>query len=118
MANSRSVGWLEEEVDNYVAGLAVEQSASPKAQVAEPAREAVISAPSRALRAPAKPTKSPNNHQGGLAVSDDVLVRTGMELFGRPVFLHKKSGKVLLDIGHMPLQLFGNLDTATTTDAD
>jgi len=118
MANSRSVGWLEEEVDNYVAGLAVEQSASPKAQVAEPAREAVISAPSRTLRAPAKPTKSPNNDQGGLAVSDDVLVPTGMELFGRPVFLHKKSGKVLLDIGHMPLQLFGNLNTATTTDAD
>jgi prophage regulatory protein len=114
MANSRSVGWLEEEVDNYVAGLEVQQSASPKAQVAEPAKEAVSSAPSRTLRASAKPTKISNNHRKPTA-SDDVLVPIGLEIMGRPVFLHKKSGKVLLDIGHMPFPLIGNISLETLT---
>jgi prophage regulatory protein len=123
MANSRSVGWLEEGVDNYVAGLEVQQSAPPKAQVAEPAKEAVSSAPSQTLRAPAKPTKVSNNHGGKPAASDDVLVPIGWEIMGRPVFLHKKSGKILLDIGHMPFplivkQLIGNFDRAMTGDSD
>ena len=116
MANSRSVGWLEEEVDNYVAGLEVQQCASPKAQAAEPAKEAVSPAPSRTLRAPARPTKISNNHRGKPPASDDVLVPIGLEIMGRPVFLHKKSGKVLLDIGHMPFPLIGNslMETSTT----
>jgi predicted DNA-binding transcriptional regulator AlpA len=115
MANSRSVGWLEEDVDNYVAGLSVQQSALPKAQVAEPAKEAVSSAPSRTLRAPAKPTKISDNPSGKPAASDDVLVPIGLEIMGRPVFLHKKSGKILLDIGRVPFPLTRNslLETLT-----
>lgn len=115
MANSRSVGWLEEEVDNYIAGLEDQRSASPNAQVAEPAKEAVSSAPSRTLRAPAKPIKISNNHRGKPAASDDVLVPIGLEIMGRPVFLHKKSGKVLLDIGHTLFPLIENslLETLT-----
>ena len=107
MANSRSVGWLEEEVDNYVAGLGVQQSASPKARVAEPAKKAVSSAPPRALRAPTKPTTISNNHRKKSTTSDDVLVPIGLEIMGRPVFLHKQSGKVLLDIGHMSFPVNG-----------
>lgn len=116
MANSRSVGWLEEEVDNYIAGLGVQQSDSPKARVAEPAKGAVSSAPPRALRGPTKPTKISNNHRGKQPASDDVLVPIGLEIMGRPVFLHKTSGKVLLDIGHMSLPLNGNsvMETSTT----
>lgn len=102
MANSRSVGWLEEEVDNYIAELKVEQCASSKAHAAEPAKDAVRSASSRTQRAPSKPTKISNDHNGKPTTSDDLLVPIGLEIMGRPVFLHKKSGKVLLDIGHMP----------------
>jgi len=103
MANSRSVGWLEEEVDNYIAGLKVDQCASSKANAAEPAKEAVNSSPSRILRAPSKPTKI-SNDSGKPTTSDDLLVPIGLEIMGRPVFLHKRSGKVLLDIGHMPFK--------------
>jgi len=108
MANSRSVGWLEQEVEDYEAGLASQQSASPTAQVAKPAKEAVISAPSRTLRAPARQTKSSPIHREMPPVLDDSLVPTGMEIMGRPVFLHKKSGKFLLDIGLMPSPLVEN----------
>ena len=116
MANSRSVGWLEEDVDNYIAELEVEQSASPIAKVAKPAKEAVSPAPSPTLRAPTKPAKFSNNHGGKPPASDDVLIPIGLEIMGRPVFLHKKSGKVLLDIGHMPLPLIGSsvMETLTT----
>ena len=115
MANSRSVGWLEEEVDNYVAGLGVQQSASPKAHVVQPAKEAVRSAPSRTLRIPAKATNISKNHGDKAAAPDDVLVPIGLEIMGRPVFLHKKSGKVLLDIGNMSLPLIGNSVKETLT---
>jgi predicted DNA-binding transcriptional regulator AlpA len=118
MANSRSVGWLEEEIANYEAGLGVPQSASPKAQVAKPAIVAAISAPSRTLPAPAKQTKSLLNHREIPATFDDSLVPTGMEIMGRPVFLHKKSGKVLLDIGLMSSQLIGNFASAMTTNSE
>lgn len=115
MADSRSVGWLEEDIEKYEAELEAQHSASSKAQVTEPAKEAAISAPSRTLRAPAKPSKSPNNHQGRSAASDDVLVPTGMVIMGCPVFLHKESGKVRLDIGHMASPLTGNSLTETLT---
>ena len=115
MANSRSVGWLEEDVDNYIAGLGVEQCASPTAKVAKPAKEAVSSAPPPTLRAPTKSAKISNNHRGKPPASDDVLVPIGLEIMGRPVLLHKKSRKVLLDIGHMPLPLIGNSVMETLT---
>ena len=80
MANSRSVGWLEEEVAAYEAGLEVQQSASPNAQEAKPAKEAVISAPSRTLRAPAKPPKNSPIHRAIPAAFDDSLLPTGLEV--------------------------------------
>ena len=104
MANSRSVGWLEEEVDSYVAELEVEQCAPSRAHAAESAKEAVDSAPSRTLRVSSKPAKTPNDHSGKPTTSDDLLVPIGLEIMGRPVFLHKRSGKVLLDIGQMPFK--------------
>lgn len=115
MANSRSVGWPEEEVDNYVAGLEVEPCASPKARAAESAKEAVNSASSRTLRAPSKSTKILNDHSGKPTTSDDLLVPIGLEIMGRPVFLHKRSGKVLLDIGHMSFKSVGDSFGVTIT---
>jgi hypothetical protein len=59
-----------------------------------------------------------NNHRGNQAASDDALVPIGLEIMGRPVFLHKKSGKMLLDIGHMSFPHMGNFDGAMAADSD
>jgi prophage regulatory protein len=118
MADSRSVGWFEEDVDDYINALKVHQSGSPETQVAEPAKESDISAPLRTFRSPAKQTKNSISYRGKPAAAfDDALVATGLEIMGRPVFLHKKSGRFLLDIGHMPLQLVGNFDSTMATDS-
>jgi len=109
MANSRSVGWLEEDIEKYEAELEAQHSASSKAQVTEPAKEAVSSASLRTFRAPANPTKSSNNHVVKMADFDDAMVATGLEFGGCPVFLHKKSGKCFLDIGTFDSSLLGTL---------
>jgi hypothetical protein len=109
MANSRSVGWLEEDIEKYEAELEAQHSASSKAQVTEPAKEAVSSASLRTFRAPANPTKTSNNHGGKMADFDDAMVPTGLEFGGCPVFLHKKSGKCFLDIGTFDSSLLGTL---------
>jgi len=119
LMDSRSVGWLEQEVDNYILNAhRVHPSASANAQVAEPGKESDISVRIRTPRASAKQTKGLISLREKVVVLDDALLATGMEIMGCPVFLHKKSNKVLLDIGSMSTQLIANLASATVAESE
>lgn len=116
---SSTAGWFEDEIEAYLATLRVAKPMPPSsAEISQANPVNAASAQTRFVPAPKdRVLKSTPLHKGSLK-HEDMLIATSMQILGCQVYLHKTTGKLLLDIGLLSSSslapLLACLDSTTT----
>lgn len=91
---SRTAGWFEDEIDDYLAARRVAKPVQPSSLAASKTTP-VKTDNSQTRFAPSHIDRS----QKSIQAPEEILIATNMKILGCQVFLHKTTGKLLLDIG-------------------
>jgi prophage regulatory protein len=98
---STTAGWFEDEIEAYLAARRIAKPKMPhSAGISQAKPVSPTNAPTRPVPAiKDRVPKSTPFQKDECSKHEDMLIATSMQILGCQVFLHKTTGKLLLDIG-------------------
>lgn len=115
LEGSRSAGWIEEQIDDFVQSLTPEPIQKDRSMLArEISRDEIAESDHPRRLVPLDPRRGTTpQKQPVKATEDETLIRTGMKLQGQDVFCHLPSRKLLVAVGSLSAEFIAALGMVT-----